>query len=126
MNFNVHEEKILSLLGMAAKSNSIVYGKVGIRNYISSPRIKQKLIIVPIDTGKRVKLDTFNKCKKFKVPFIEINKTKSEISKALGCESVSVIGITNEDIVKGILELVPEKEVINRCQGLGYTKLQKN
>jgi ribosomal protein L7Ae-like RNA K-turn-binding protein len=106
MNSLIYEDKILSFLGLAAKSNTIVYGKLNIKHYLSSPQIKQKLIIVACDAGKRVKLEIFKKCKYYNVPFIEINKTKSDISKAIGKVNVSVVGITNENIIHGILGVV--------------------
>ncbi len=94
---------------MAAKSNSIVFGKANIKHYLSCPpQLKRKLIILARDIGKRVKLETIQNCKNYNVPFIEINKTKSEISKAIGKVNISVIGITNESIIHGILDVVRE------------------
>ena len=108
MNSLTYEDKILSFLGLAAKSNSIVFGKANIKHYLSCPQLKRKLIILARDIGKRVKLETIQNCKNYNVPFIEINKTKSEISEAIGKVNISVIGITNESIIHGILDVVRE------------------
>ncbi|PNR94827.1 50S ribosomal protein L7ae family protein [Petrotoga sp. 9PWA.NaAc.5.4] len=96
------EEKIIGFLKIAAKSNGIVYGKIGIRNYLKSNK-KKKLILLPIDVGERVKKDVLKRCEIFKVSYIEIKKTKYEISKIIGKENISVIGITNESLAEAIL-----------------------
>lgn len=99
------EQKILSYMGFAAKANKIVYGKQGLRNYIRSFQ-RKKVILIPKDTGSRVKLDVIKHCQIFDVPYIELNYTKSDLAKALGKQNISVIGITDENIIEGILKMV--------------------
>jgi ribosomal protein L7Ae-like RNA K-turn-binding protein len=102
---SLRERKILSYIGFAVKANKIVYGKQGLRNYIRSFH-KKKVILIPKDTGSRVKLDVIKHCQIFDVPYLELNCTKSTLAKALGKQNISVIGITDENIIEGILETV--------------------
>lgn len=101
---SLNEQKILSYMGFASKAKKIVYGKQGLRNYIRSFQSK-KVIIIPKDAGSRVKLDVIKHCQIFDVPYIELNCTKSVLSKALGKQNISVVGITDENIIEGILKM---------------------
>lgn len=101
--YSLREQKILSYMGFAAKANKIVYGKQGLRNYIRSFQ-KKKVILIPSDTGSRVKLDVIKHCQIFDVPYIELNSSKSILAKALGKQNISVVGITDENIIEGILK----------------------
>lgn len=105
------EQKILGLIGLAARAGQILYGKKSLRSYIKSYQNK-KLIIIPRDAGPRVKLDIIKHCEIFDVPYIEINKNKFEFAKLLGKENVSIIGIKNENIVEGILKLISSGGVL--------------
>ncbi len=101
---SLNEQKILSYMGFASKAKKIVYGKQGLRNYIRSFQ-KKKLILIPKDVGSRVKLDVIKHCQVFDVPYIELYCSKSTLAKALGKQNISVIGITDESIIEGILKL---------------------
>ncbi|POZ89167.1 MULTISPECIES: ribosomal L7Ae/L30e/S12e/Gadd45 family protein [Petrotoga] len=102
---SLREQKILSYTGFAAKANKIVYGKRGLRNYIRSFQ-RKKVILIPKDTGSRVKLDVIKHCQIFDVPYIELNYTKSDLAKTLGKQNISVVGITDENIIEGILKTI--------------------
>lgn len=96
-------KKILSYLGFAAKSNKIVYGKDMLRDYITDPRIKTKVIIIATDTGQRVKKDLKIRCEINKVNFFELCE-KSVLSKAVGLKQVAAIGIGDENLAKSIID----------------------
>ncbi len=99
------KKKILTLLGFASKSNNLAYGKEMIRSYINNPKIKEKLLIIPTDTGERVKRDILIRCDSKQVQYVELF-TKAEISKAIGKINVSVIGIMDEQLSLKVKELI--------------------
>ncbi len=99
------KKKILTLLGFASKSNNLVYGKEMIRSYINNPRIREKILIIPTDTGERVKKDILIRCESKQIPYVELF-TKAEISKAVGKINVSVVGIKDEQLVSKVKELI--------------------
>jgi len=101
---SLKEQKILSYMRFASKANKIVYGKQGLRNYIRSFQ-KKKVVLIPKDTGSRVKLDVIKHCQIFDVPYIELEYTKSILAKSLGKDNISVVGITDENITEGILKM---------------------
>ena len=104
----MNKEKILSLLGFAAKAKKLVYGKDNIRDYIKNPKLKKKVIILAIDTGERVKKDIKIRCDVSNVPIIEFF-TKAELSKATGMVNVAVLGVRDENMVESILNILYEK-----------------
>jgi len=93
---------IYSLLGFAARSKSLVFGKERIRGYIRSNR-KKKLVILATNASERVKNDIKTRCDSFKVKLVEIF-TKEELGKLLGREEVSAFGIEDDGIIDGILK----------------------
>ncbi|BBE30266.1 hypothetical protein OSSY52_04070 [Tepiditoga spiralis] len=100
------EDKILGLIGFSSRTRSFVFGKDGIRSYIKSLQNK-KVVIIASDTGKSTKDDTIKRCESFNVPCVVLKtKTKEDLSNALGKTEVSIVGIEDENIVKGILDLV--------------------
>jgi len=100
-------EKILTYLGFAARSKSFVMGKDMLREYITNPKIRSKVVIVAKDAGDRVKRDLKIRCEMNNVECIE-NFNKSELSKAIGRERVSAVGILDENLVAGILKALSE------------------
>ncbi|HOJ94717.1 MAG TPA: ribosomal L7Ae/L30e/S12e/Gadd45 family protein [Fervidobacterium nodosum] len=97
--------KILTYLGFAAKSGKLVYGKDMIREYITDPKIQNKLIIIATDAGPRVKKDLKIRCEINNVKYFEILE-KSTLSKATGMKEVSALGITDENLSKAIVDVL--------------------
>jgi len=96
------KNKIYSLLGFAARSNSLVFGKERIRGYIRSNREK-KLVIIATNASERIKRDIKTRCESFGVKAIEIF-TKEELGKLIGKEEITAFGIENDGIIDGILK----------------------
>lgn len=102
----MREEKILNLLGFASRSRSFVFGKDGIRAYIRGKQ-KNKIIIIASDTGETVKEDTIKRCKSHEVIYYVLkNHDKEALSNALGKLEISVVGVTDENLAAGIIDLV--------------------
>ncbi|MBO8139743.1 MAG: ribosomal L7Ae/L30e/S12e/Gadd45 family protein [Thermosipho sp. (in: Bacteria)] len=102
------EEKILTLLGFASKAKKLVYGKENIRDYIKDHRLKHKIIIIATDAGTRVKKDIKIRCEISNVPYIEIS-TKEKLSHATGMVNVSVLGVSDENLAKSIVNFSSER-----------------
>lgn len=100
-------QKILTFLGFAARSKNLVFGKDMLREYITDPGIAKKIVIIARDTGDRVKRDLKIRCQMNNVKYLELFE-KAELSKAIGKESISAVGISDENLVDGILKLLPE------------------
>ena len=96
------KNKIYSLLGFAARSRKVVFGKERIRGYIRSNR-KKKLVILATNTSERIKKDIKTRCRSFDVKVIEMF-TKAELGKLIGKEEISVFGIGDDGIIDGILK----------------------
>lgn len=102
------EDKILGLIGFCSKTRSFVYGKDRVRSYIKNPN-PNKFVIIAADCGETVKDDVMKSCEYHKVPFILFkSKNKADLAQALGKEQeeVSVIGLEDFNIIKGILKIV--------------------
>lgn len=100
-------QKIFSLLGFASRSNNLAFGKDMLREYISDPRQRKKLVIIATDAGERVKRDLRIRCNLKEVPFLEI-LSKAELSRATGKQNVAAVGILDEHMVEGILRTLSE------------------
>lgn len=107
-NININNErlrKVLSYLGFASKSNKIVYGKDMIKDYISDPNIRTKVIILATDAGPRVKKDLKIRCEINSIDLFELCE-KSVLSKAVGMKEVAAIGVSDENLAKSIIEVL--------------------
>lgn len=102
-----NSQKILTYLGFAARAKALIIGKDMLREYITDPRLKSKVVIVATDAGERVKRDLKIRCEMNNVKYIE-KFSKSELSKAIGKERVSAVGILDENLVAGILKVLSE------------------
>lgn len=98
-------KKVLTYLGFAAKSNKIVYGKDMIKDYISDPTIKTKVIVIATDAGPRVKKDIKIRCEISGINLFELCE-KSVLSKAVGMKEVSAIGVSDENLARTIIEVM--------------------
>jgi len=101
----MREKKILNLLGFASRSRSFVFGKDGIRAYIRGNQ-KNKIIIIASDTGDAVKEDTVKRCKSHGIIYYILKDyNKEDLSNAMGKLEISVVGVTDENLAAGIIDL---------------------
>ena len=101
------KNKIYSLLGFAAKSRRLVFGKERVRGYIRSDREK-KLVILATDASSRIKKDIKTRCGNFGVRSIEMF-TKEELGRLIGKNEITAFGIEDDGIIDGILKKVEEE-----------------
>ena len=98
------DRKVYSLLGFAAKSKSLVYGKERIRGYIKSP-LAVKVVVVATDASPRLKRDLKVRCENSSAMFVEMF-TKRQLGKLVGKREVAAFGVESEGIARGILKVL--------------------
>ncbi|AEX85744.1 50S ribosomal protein L7ae [Marinitoga sp. 1135] len=102
----MNEQKIVNLLGFAARMRKIIFGKDNIREYIRNPRKRYKFIVIASDTGESIKEDTIKRCQSHRVPYVLLKDfTKETLGKSLGRDEISVVGVLDENIVKGLIDV---------------------
>ncbi len=98
-------KKVYSLLGFAAKSKKLSFGKERVRGYIRSDR-RKKLVILAEDASSRLKMDI-----KIRAPegvkIVEIF-SKEELGKLLGRDEISALAVEDDSIIEGILKVLKE------------------
>ena len=100
---------IIGIIGLAARARKISFGADSVEEDIK--RRKTKLVIVALDSSERTK-DKFKKiCETYHIPII-IDASIDEISKAIGKSNKAIIGIRDDNMVKGIQEKYNGGEVI--------------
>ncbi len=101
----MNQEKIYSLLGFAARSKRLSFGKERIRGYLRSDREK-KLVIIAKNASKRLKMDLRIRSSEGTV-LLEMF-TKSELGKLLGKSLISAVAVEDDSIIDGIIESIKE------------------
>ena len=101
--------KILGLIGLAAKARNVAYGADSVETEIKKKKVK--LIVVADLASDRTK-EKFKKLSKdFEIPII-IDGTIEEISKAIGKENKAIIGVKDINISKQIEKINNGGDVI--------------
>ena len=104
--------KVLSLLGFAARSRNLVTGYNTCLKLI--PAGKVKLLIIAEDIGEKTKDKMNSKCSTYGVPSRSI-MTCEELSQITGKEDKGLFGITDEgfanSLIKEIDKILSEREV---------------
>ncbi|WP_036225697.1 L7Ae/L30e/S12e/Gadd45 family ribosomal protein [Mesoaciditoga lauensis] len=98
------EEKVIGLLGLAARSGKIVIGQKMVKRYITSD-FKEKIVIFSSDYGESVE-SLLHKCKANDVPYLKLSIGKSELGMKIGKKEVSAVGITEATFAKGIRNVI--------------------
>lgn len=94
--------KTLNLLGIARRAKKLVLGTDNVLNALSSNKIK--LILIANDASNTT-IDKFEKKAYFyNIPIIKIFSTE-QLSKALGVETIKIIGVADQGFAKSIEEL---------------------
>lgn len=104
--------KIMGLLGFAARSRNLVTGYNTCLKLI--PGGKVKLLLIGEDVGENTREKMSQKCETYKVP-VRIVGTCEELSHATGKEDKGLFGITDEgfskSLIKEIDKIQTEREV---------------
>ena len=101
------KNKILSMIGLSAKSGSLVSGEFAVERAIKSGGTY--LVIIASDASDNTKKKFRDMCNYRNVPILEYGK-KEELGKVLGKEFRASIAILNENFAKGIRDKINAEE----------------
>lgn len=93
-------DRILSMLGLAAKGGKIASGEFQTDKAIKEG--KAHLVIVATDASDNTKKDFHDACSYYKVPYRE-RGTKDELGRSIGKEYRAMVAVTDEGFAKAIL-----------------------
>ena len=93
-------DKILSMLGLAAKGGNLVSGEFQTDKAIKEG--KAHLVIVATDASDNTKKDFSDACTFYRVPYRE-RGTKEDLGRSIGKEYRAMVAVTDEGFAKAIL-----------------------
>lgn len=91
------ENKILSMLGLARRANKVILGLDNIIKY----KARCKILVLAADASDRTKRNATD----LELETISLQLTKAEIGRALGCEGVAVLGVTDSEFANAVRKL---------------------
>lgn len=97
-------EKIFGMLGLARRAGKLIYGSDAAVNAVRSG--KAKAVILAADASDRTKKLMRNKCASFGTPLFEVEAGCEELGKKLGKSGISVLGISDINFAKAIINLI--------------------
>ena len=99
------QNKILSMLGLAARAGALKSGEFAVEQTVKSN--KALLVIVAADASEGTKKHFHDMCSYRDIPIYEY-ATKDELGRCIGKESRASIALTDEGIVKGLISRLQE------------------
>ena len=103
----VMEKKVLSLLGLSAKSGNLVSGEFSTEKAVKEHKAAlgvSKLIIVACDASDNTKKSFSNMCAYYHVPMI-VFADKETLGHAIGKQFRASVAVTQDGFAKAILKL---------------------
>ena len=97
----VMEKKVLSLLGLSAKSGNLVSGEFSTEKVVKEH--KAALVVVAEDASDNTKKSITDSCKFYKTKFVEAG-SKAELGKFTGADSRAVVSVNDDNFAKAILD----------------------
>ena len=97
----VMEKKVLSLLGLSAKSGNLVSGEFSTEKAVKEH--KAALVVVAEDASDNTKKSITDSCKFYKTKFVEAG-SKAELGKFTGADSRAVVSVNDDNFAKAILD----------------------
>lgn len=101
--------KILGLVGLAARARNISFGADSVENQIKKRKVF--LVIIATDSSSRTKDKFIKLCEEYDIPNI-IDGEIEQLSKTIGKSNKAVIGIENINLSKEILKINNGGDVI--------------
>ena len=98
-------DKILSLLGLAARGRNLVSGEFATEKAVKEG--KAKLVIVADDASDNTKKKFSNSCEFYHTP-IYFYSDKENLGRAIGKEMRSSLAVTDQGIAGGIIKQLEE------------------
>ena len=101
------QDRVLSLLGLAAKAGRVVSGGFSAEEAVKSK--KACLILIAEDTQTNTLKRFTDKCSHYNIP-IRFYGTKETLGRAVGKESRACIALTDRGFAQGILKILNEQK----------------
>lgn len=98
-------DKVLSMLGIAAKSGNVVSGEYQTEKAVKDK--KARLVIVAVDASANTRKQFINMCEFYKVPYYEYGD-KESIGHCIGKQFRSSLAVIDEGLAKAICKKFPE------------------
>ena len=98
-------DKVLSILGLAARGNNLVSGEFSVEKAVKEG--KAKLVVVSRDASENTRKKFANMCSFYKTP-IYIYATKEQIGRAIGREMRSSAAVTDHGMAVNIIKHLEE------------------
>jgi len=99
------KKKMLSMLGLAARSRNVVSGGFATENAVKSR--KAYLVIVPEDASDNTKKKFRNMCEFYEVPFYQFGE-KEMLGHFMGKQERTSLAVTNEGFADSIRKYLKE------------------
>lgn len=99
-------DRVLSLLGLAARSRNVVSGEFSADKAIKEGNAM--LVIVGTDASDNTKKAFRNSCTFYKVPYFEY-ATKEELGHGMGKELRAVLAVTDSGFANSIMKLLESR-----------------
>ena len=101
------QDKVLSLLSIAAKGRNVVSGEYAVESTVKSG--KAFLVVIAADVSNNTKKMFTNMCDFYKVPIVSYG-TKVELGHAIGKEFRASLAVTDEGLAKTIINKLETHE----------------
>lgn len=99
------KDKVLSLLGIAARGRNVVSGEFSTEKAVKAG--KAELVIVSSDASENTKNMFENKCSFYKIP-IYVYSDRQSLGRAIGKEMRVSAAVTDKGLAERIIELLEE------------------
>lgn len=108
--------KAYSMISLANKAGKLVTGEDAVRNSIRSGKLK--LTVVAEDASDNTKKRFSNSAAFYNIPYVTWG-LKEELGKCIGKSERSVLGITDENFSKSLMEKLVAEGINNEKPGGG-------
>lgn len=101
------QNKVLSLLSIAARGRNLVSGEYAVEGAVKAG--KAFLVMIALDVSNNTKKMFTNMCDFYKVPLVSYG-TKTELGHAIGKEFRASLAVTDEGLAKTIINKLETHE----------------
>ena len=102
----MQNDKVLSMLGIAAKSGNVVSGEFSTEKAVKTG--KAYLVLVADDASENTKKKFRNMCTFYEVPLYFLSD-KEALGRAMGKEFRASLAVQDENFAKAILKVLEER-----------------
>ena len=108
------QDKVFSLLGLAARAGRIAAGGFSAEEAVKSR--KARLVLIAEDTQSNTVKKFTDKCTFYKIPF-RFYGSKEALGHAIGRESRACVAVTDRGFAESILKQLPEgADPVRQCR----------